>query len=154
MEPEVQNYITMLDDLRNRFKEAVQDMTADQLNWAPPAKDVNSPYILAYHIAGSEAMWIHQIVGQRDVSRDRDAEFQATGDSPAALNERLDSVAATSREILGGLTRADLEQSRTQPTRRGGGQAPVRWCIANLIEHYAEHLGHLDLTKQLYEVTE
>ena len=151
MEPEVQNYIEMLDDLRNRFKEAVRDMTANQLNWAPPAKDVNSPYILAYHIAGSEAMWIHQIVGQRDVSRDRDAEFQATGNSPAALNERLDSIAATSRDIIGGLTLDELAQLRTQPVRRGGDQAPVRWCIAHLTEHYAEHLGHLDLTKQLYE---
>ena len=151
MEPEVQNYIEMLDDLRNRFKEAVQDMDATELNWAPPAKDVNSPYILAYHIAGSEAMWIHQIVGQRDVPRDRDAEFRATGDSPTALIERLGSIAVTSREIIGGLTPDDLKQLRTQPVRRGGDQAPVRWCIAHLIEHYAEHLGHLDLTKQLYE---
>ena len=151
MEPEVQNYITMLDDLRNRFKETVQDMDADQLNWTPPAKDVNSPYILAYHIAGSETMWIHQIVGQRDVSRDRDAEFQATGNSPAPLNERLDSIAATSCDIIGGLTLDELAQLRTQPVHRGGDQAPVRWCIAHLIEHYAEHLGHLDLTKQLYE---
>ena len=152
MDPEAQNYITMLDNLRNRLKEAVRDMTADQLNWAPPAKDVNSPYILAYHITGSETMWIHQIVGQRHVSRDRDAEFRATGDSPAALNERLDSVAATSREIIAGLTLDDLKQLRTQPTRRGGDQTPVRWCITHLIEHYAEHLGHLDLTIQLYEV--
>jgi hypothetical protein len=26
----------------------------------------------------------------------------------------------------------------------------VRWCILHVIEHYAQHLGHMQLTRQLW----
>ena len=151
MEPEIRNYVDVLDQLRERFKAAVQNMHAKQLNWVPTSEGSNSPYVLAHHIAGSETMWIHQIVGQLNVARNRDAEFQAAGENPETLIKQFESVAATTITILGKLTLDDLAQLRAQPARRGSGKETVRWCITHVIEHYAEHLGHLDLTHQIYQ---
>lgn len=151
METEIQNYVNVLEDLRDRFKKLVSLMDTEQLNWVPVNQDVNSPYVLTYHITGSEEMWIHQIVGKRNLSRDREAEFRAKGTDPHVLIQRLNKVAKTSNEILNTLTLEDLTQIRREPPWRDEGYKTVRWCIVHVIEHYAEHLGHLGLTNQLYQ---
>ena len=151
MDAEVQLYIDQLDDIRGKVKETIQGMSAEELNWKPPIAESNSPYVLAAHLPGSETQWIHQFVGGMDVSRDRDAEFRASGDSAAPLIERLDQVGNTSREVLGRLTSDDLGQRRTRPIPAGStDQVTVRYGILNFIVHMSEHLGHLGLPRQLY----
>ena len=151
MDAVIQLYVDRLKHLRGRLKEAVQGMSVEELNWVPPVPETNSAYVLAFHLPGSESVWIHQVVGGREVPRDREAEFLATGDSAAALIERIDEVAATSQDVLGKLSGEDLEQIRSTPPHMPPNRVTVGWCILHMIEHYAEHLGHLGLTKQLYE---
>ena len=151
MDAAIQLYTDQLEELRTRLKEAVQGMSQEELNWAPPVPETNSPYVLAFHLPGSESMWFHQVIGGMENSRNRDAEFTASGGGAAALIERIDKVAATSAEVLGKLAAADLDQPHTNPSRPGSEQVTARWCIVHMIEHYSEHLGHLDLTKQLWK---
>ena len=149
MDSTIQTYVEHLDSLRERIKETIQDLTAEDLNWSPSLTETNSAYILATHIAGSESMWVHEIIGGINVKRDRDSEFQAKGTTTNELVKRIESTAEISRKILSGLTRADLEQSRKEPFRRGGGDISVHGCLLRILEHTSEHLGHLELTKQL-----
>ena len=151
MDPEAQNYMEILDTLRGRVNAAIEGMDAEELNWAPLNADTNSPCALASHIAGAETMWIHYMAGGLDVSRDRDAEFAATSKSAASLVGLLDKVGATSREVLGKLTSEELGKTRTRPDRPDAQPILVRNSIVHMIEHMAEHVGHLELTKQMYE---
>ncbi len=150
MDTAIQLYTDQLKQLRTRLKEAVQGMSQEELNWAPAVPETNSPYVLAFHLPGSESMWFHQVIGGMEISRNREAEFTASGGA-AALIERIDKVAATSADVLGKLTAADLDQPHTNPSQPGSEPVTARWCIVHMIEHYSEHLGHLELTKQMYE---
>jgi uncharacterized damage-inducible protein DinB len=152
METEIQNYINVLEDLRDRFKKLVGLMDAKQLNWVPINQDVNSPHVLTYHIVSSEEMWIHQIAGKHNLSRNREAEFLVKRTDPRILIERLNKVAKISNQVINTLTLEDLAQLRREPPWRDEGYKTVRWCIVHVIEHYAEHLGHLNLTNQLYQI--
>ena len=148
MSAETEAYIHELDQLRGEVAKAIHGMATDGLNTAPLPHDANSPVVLATHIAGSERFWVHQVVGGIDVHRDRDAEFVARAESPADLERVLEITGNTSRDIIRGLSDDDLGKTKT--ARAGEEPVSLRSAILHQMAHMAQHLGHLDITKQLY----
>ncbi len=146
MLPEIQNYISTLRERRADLLQTLDGLSADALNWRPLPDDANSLYALAFHSLGAERRWIHEVVGQRKIDRDREAEFRARGDDVPALRSLYDAVTRESEEILARLVEADLETVRPEPQPH-----TVRWCILHVVEHYNEHLGQMRLTRQLWE---
>ena len=147
MSTETETYIQVLDALRQEVAETIDGMDADALNWVPSAADTNSTAVLVAHIAGSESFWIHQVVGGIDVSRDRDAEFATKGSDAADLQALLSKTGDTTRDVLS--NGPDLD--RVVVPRPGELPSSLRYAVVHQIEHMGQHLGHLGLTKQLYE---
>ena len=145
--PEVEGYIDLLRELRAGFLEAALSFPPDALNWRPPIPETNSIYVLATHVLGAEAWWIHEIIGGQDVRRNRPAEFVAEGADLGWLPERMRQVAERSEAVLRGLTEADLRSARTYRER----SVTAQWGILHIIDHYSRHLGHLELTRQLWD---
>ncbi|MEW5718014.1 MAG: DUF664 domain-containing protein [Chloroflexota bacterium] len=143
---EIQNYISTLRERRADLLQTLDGLSADALNWRPLPEEANSLYALAFHSLGAERRWIHEVVGQRKIERDRAAEFRARGDDVAALRVLYDGVTRDSEEILARLVAAELDALRDQPQPHS-----VRWCILHVVEHYNEHLGQMRLTRQLWE---
>ncbi len=87
------------------------------------------------------------MIGRRPATRVRDEEFVTVVDNPAPLLEGLQKVGAETREVLASLTAADLEE-----TREGWGRTvSVRWGMLHVIDHTALHLGHMQITYQLWQ---
>ena len=151
MTTETEGYTEWLEHLTNEVKKAIHGMSAGELEWTPLEDDTNSPCVIATHIAGTVAYHIHQLVGGIDVGRDRDAEFAAHGVTAAELESLLDRTAETTRRVLLAASTDDLDS-----TVERAGQPPVtrRWAILHTLEHVGEHLGHLNLTQQLYATRE
>jgi uncharacterized damage-inducible protein DinB len=151
MYSELDNYQQRIDDLRSQVAKLVTDLPLEALDWRPiEAKDehvTNSPAVLVAHIAGAEHFWIGQVVGGRPPSRDRDAEFATRGTDAAGLVRLLEEVGRDTTEVFAGLTAADLDGTRQARDRT----IPVRWCILHVIDHTALHLGHMQLTYQLWK---
>jgi uncharacterized damage-inducible protein DinB len=143
---EISGYIASVRAARTQMLLALEGLNADALNWHPLPDDTNSLYALAFHSLGAERRWIHEVIGQRQIERDRAAEFRARGDSVPTLRALGDVVARESEEILARLTASDLDAVRPEPKPH-----TVRWCILHVIEHYNEHLGQMRLTRQLWE---
>ena len=148
MSAEIEAYIERLDYLRNEIAETIRGMSAEELNWTPLAADTNSPTVLATHVAGGESYWLHQVIGGIDVHRDRDAEFVAEAAASAELETLLERTGQTSRQVLRGLSTDDLDE--TSAPRPGGDPVSTRYAILHQIDHLAQHLGHLTITRQLY----
>ncbi|MBI3734244.1 MAG: DUF664 domain-containing protein [Chloroflexi bacterium] len=148
--PEIESYIAQLRDLRAEVVKGIDGLPAEALNWKPSAPDTNSLYVLAAHLAGGESWWIHQVVGGVDVHRNRASEFVAVGDDANTLKAKLDAVARNSEQILRGLSEADLVKERTADRTAGVQARSTRWCILHVIEHLARHVGHIELTRQLW----
>ena len=144
---EIETYIEALRSLRAEALQFVDVNDAAALNWTPPAPETNTTYQLLTHMTGSEAWWIQEIIGGADVHRDREAEFAVTGDDIAALKARYEAVAVRSEEVLRGLTGTDLSAMREALS----GRHSVRWCLVHVIEHTARHVGHIELTSQMYQ---
>lgn len=148
--PEIQQYLSDLDDLRGQVAAMITDLPAEALNWRPalpPGADpTNSLAVLAVHIAGSEHFWIAECIGHYPRTRVRDEEFAYVAASPADALARLAKTAAESRAVLEPLTAEQLAGSFL----RDDHPVAVRWAIVHTIKHISLHIGHMQLTYQLW----
>ena len=150
MVSELENYLQRIEDLRWQVGELIAGLPAEALNWRPlegsQEHSTNSLAVLAAHVAGAEHFWIGEVIGGRPPSRDRDAEFVVLAGDPAELQELLDSAGAETREVLPALSASDLDGTREVR----GRMVSVRWGILHVIDHTALHLGHMQITYQLW----
>ncbi len=145
---EMQTYIERLREIRKNMFQAMDGLSAAGLNWKPTRRETNSAFVLATHLLGSEKHWIHRVVGGREIQRDRDAEFRARGKDASGFRDPFDAAARESEAILSRLSAADLDATRETSNY---GKITVRWCILHVLEHYAEHVGQMTLTRQMWE---
>ena len=147
---EVEGYLSILKDLRGQVKILSQGLSQPALDWQPIKAEgdlaTNSSGALIAHLAGSENFWIKEIIGGQPIQRNRDAEFVSKGMGAPELIARLDASAGDTERILPPLTSANLEETRKNRDRT----VTVRWAILHVIEHTAMHVGHMQLTRQLW----
>jgi uncharacterized damage-inducible protein DinB len=147
---ELDNYLQRIEDLRGQVRSLIADLPAEALNWRPTegADDhaTNSLAVLAAHVAGAEHFWIAEVIGNRPRTRDRDAEFTVEVADVTELLRRFDAVEAETREVFAALTAADLDGTR----EARGKTIAVRWGILHVIDHTSLHLGHMQITYQLW----
>src|SRR5690606_8899837 len=110
----------------------------------------NSLAVTAHHMAGSERFWVGEAAGGRPAQRDREAEFRATASSAAELTALLAEALAVSTEALGALTPAQLAETITVRGAFGERTVTRRWAIVHALTHLAVHLGHMQITRQLW----
>ncbi len=150
MSSESASYLQMIEDLRGQVRDLIAGLPGEALNWRPlegtEEHATNSMAVLAAHVAGAEHFWISEGVGRLPPSRDRDTEFATQAGSAAELVELLKQVGEETRRIFSSLSEADLDGTREVR----GRVVPVRWCILHVIDHTALHLGHMQLTYQLW----
>jgi len=97
-------------------------------------------------VAGGEHFWIAEVIGNRPSTRDRDAEFAVTVADAVELVRRLDTVGAETRKVFAALRPNDLDGTR----EARGKTVAVRWGILHVIDHTSLHLGHSQITYQLW----
>lgn len=147
---ETQAYLNLLEDLRGQVAKLIADLPGDALSWRPVegAGDhaTNSLAVMAAHIAGGEHFWINEVIGGLPPTRNRDAEFATGVENAAPLLARLAEVGAETRRLLPGFTAEQLAHIYTVRNHDFSG----RWAILHVIEHTALHLGHMQITYQLW----
>jgi len=147
-----QAYLDRLEDLHKDLAQAIGGLPQAALDWTP-SEGMNSINILITHLTGAERYWIGDVaagdVAAGNPPRDRAAEFRVSGITLDALRQRLDDTLAYARRALESLTLRDLEQARTSPPN--GRILSVSWALLHALEHTAIHLGHIQLTRQLWE---
>jgi len=147
---EVHTYLTDLNELRDQVKSLLEGSPQEALDWRPIEGEgelaTNSLAAIVVHLAGSETFWMKEVIGGKKIDRDRDAEFVTKGLSFSELKAKIENAAKLTTEILSALTGKQLEEGRKWKDRT----VSVRWCILHVIEHIAQHIGHMQLTRQLW----
>jgi uncharacterized damage-inducible protein DinB len=147
---ELENYLHRIEDLRRQISDLIAGLPAQALNWRPiesvEGHTINSLAVLAAHVAGAEHFWIAEVVGGRPLTRNRAAEFATQAHDASELLHVLTETGAETREVLSALSEIDLEDAREVE----GRAVPVRWGILHVIDHTALHLGHMQITYQLW----
>jgi uncharacterized damage-inducible protein DinB len=148
MEDEVKGYLTEFGILRGQINDALKGLTDEGANWCPPPENTNSVYSMINHLTGAQAHWIKRIIGGMTIQRDRDTELNASG-SLVELVKKWEAVNKEADEIMGKLTPGQLRETRDTPGPMG--KITVQWAILHALSHYAIHLGHIQLTRQIWE---
>jgi uncharacterized damage-inducible protein DinB len=148
--PEIKNYLNRLEDLRGQVLDLIRDLPAEALNWRPVEGEddhiTNSLAVLAAHIAGAEQFWIHEVIGGYPKARDRDQEFlTAVEDAREIIAKHMENKRRT-QEILEKMDSPQLD--KTHQVREK--EVPARWGILHIIDHTSLHLGHMQITFQLW----
>jgi hypothetical protein len=141
--------LALFRQLHGQLRDEVMDMDPESLHWVP-TRGANSVSTLVVHLIGSEAETLRSVAGQPG-ERDRDSEFadrrHTSGDLLELLIEADDLIASVEPYI----DSARLQASVALPTLPASEvRTGMTWLIGNY-GHAREHLGHIQLTKQLHE---
>ncbi len=143
------DYINLLQERHNEILEALEGLSSAALDWAP-GPDMNSISVLVFHLTGAERYWIGDVASQDPAERDRDAEFRVQEVKAEVLKERLANNLDYARNALSKFTIHDLETTRVG---RAGRAFTVAWALLHALEHTTLHLGQIQLTRQLWELS-
>ena len=150
MHPEIENYLNRIENLREQIRGLIKDLPAEALNWRPTEgvddHATNSLAVMATHVAGAEHFWISEVIGRRPPTRNRDAEFVTEVSDAAPLLQRLEQVGQETREVFSALSETNLNDIRQVRDRT----VAVRWAMLHIVDHTALHLGHMQITYQLW----
>ena len=125
-----------------------EDLPAEALDWIP-GEDMNSLCVLVVHTTGAARFWIGIAVD--DVpNRNRALEFQARGLSTAELKAHFTRLEDFVGSALERITLADLATIHPIPNQ---DMEPVAggWGLLHALEHTGLHLGHAQITRQLWQ---
>ena len=145
-------YATVLRGTLEQIARAVESFPPDALD-AHPHEGASSSAELAAHVVGAVRAYAVGIGCGRDVSRDRTAEFATSDVSAATLAADLQALADELDEALAAIDSSFLDE-RIVPEQSLAGAAPAREVsrresLVSSIRHAGEHLGHLELTRDM-----
>ncbi len=138
-----------LAQLHKDMETAVSGLPAAALDWVP-GPDMNSFTVLVTHTCGAERYWIGDMAGQESSDRIRADEFETTGLTEGDLRQMLQNTLAHSQAVLARLSLADLDRTLVSEPH-GGRSYSVAWCLLHALEHTAQHVGHVQMLRQLWE---
>jgi uncharacterized damage-inducible protein DinB len=149
MEPEIQGYLTEFGILRRNIQDTIRGLNDEGANWHPLQKETNSIYAILTHLMGADDFWVHNIILGEEKQRDREADFRATGNLGILLT-RWENAWNEIESILAKLSHEQLIEVRSFSRSGHRESVTIQWIILHLISHYAIHLGHIQLTRQLW----
>jgi hypothetical protein len=142
------DYLERLEALQHRLHKEVRELPAEAMDWSPGA-DMNSIAVLLAHIVGLLREGV-DIALDDPPGRVREQEFQTRGVLSAEMLRRLDSVIDYARGALPRLGLEDLDKERKDED----GLVTCGWALLHALEHAYLHLGHVQLTCQMWRQRE
>jgi uncharacterized damage-inducible protein DinB len=148
LNPFFSDYLKSLEELHNDIRSAIKNLPPEALDWTI-GKDMNSLNILVIHLIGAERYWIGDVIAGDVSGRDRESEFATRGLTEAELVQKLGDIEKYVQKRLEDLPLQALEEKRISP--RNGREVSVGWAVCHAMKHTALHVGHIQVTRQLWE---
>jgi hypothetical protein len=148
-DPTIEAAREILDSSLSGMQEAIAGLSPEALSWRPAGDDTNPITVLAVHAMHSTRWWLSIAIGAPLPDRDRDAEFRATTATIPDLAPFVDAMSRDCRAVLRTDDPFDAGITRTDP--RTGERVTAGWALLHAIEHLREHVGHAQLTRQLWD---
>lgn len=141
------NIVGIFDVLFQRLRDEIEGLSDETLSWKP-MPEASSISSLVLHVVGTLVEFLAVVRGTA-TPRDRDADF-ASGSSLTLkeLQHRIDESQAAFEEVAQQITEEDLASHRARPpwgTTKNG----LEWLFM-AFGHAHEHLGQIQITKQLH----
>lgn len=158
---EIGVYRRMYDDRFREIDELLADLPSEALLWKPfetsawKGASGQLGWLIAHALSSTVYLLKRAefIMGRTDwsaVEGDEGAdEFGPANHDPEYLRARAAHAQAFVHQFLDSLSQTDLETSRPHP-RRTHWMLVARFDIQHAFEHMSQHIGHAQLTRQLW----
>jgi uncharacterized damage-inducible protein DinB len=145
-DPTIEAARELLDEALDAMRASIAGATSDDLNQRPAGEDTNSIAALATHSMNSTRWWLYVAMGEDPPARDRPTEFLTIAAGVDELLSFFDATAADCRTVLD----TDLPFHGGAPRERDGEEkVTAAWALLHALEHLREHVGHVELTRQV-----
>jgi len=141
---------TMIELLAGDIVRELSDVSHDVLNQPVDVPEANSLFAIATHLKASGRVWTLVAAGGRDIPRDRDAEFVATG-TFEELKADYDKWLGEMHDVLDGMPDEELSRPTGVAAYRpnlGVDDMTVEHALLHCLDHMGIHFGHIQVTKQ------
>ncbi len=147
MKPMVEVVQKMLDEQADRFGKAVDGMPEEALNWRPGNEETNSVAQLVRHTTAVQSVLLGRALGET-VQHDHAYSLRNDPATKAELAGLIAEAKAKKDDDLARLDALDMSEMVASP-----GRDPVMRAryVIHTADHGQEHLGHAELTRQLWE---
>jgi hypothetical protein len=159
---ELATYRRLFDEKYREVAALLDGLPTEALLWKPfecsPWQGECNPIgqIVAHSVSSTVYLLrrAEYVLGRRewaDVDGDEGSEeFGPANHDPAYLQARAARTQAYVHSFLDSLTPADLDAARPHPKRPR--ELAVRYDIGHAVEHLSQHIGHAQLTRQLWAI--
>jgi Protein of unknown function (DUF664) len=147
--PEVDVWLWYVDKALDHMSAIVTELGDDLANQRPDLPGANSPYAILPHCCGVMEGWGGEVIANRPIQRDRPAEFRATGKVADLVAKLATSRAQLRRDVVAAqwvsppAGPVDDDDAVTPLGQTQGG------VLLHIYEELAQHLGQLELTRDL-----
>jgi uncharacterized damage-inducible protein DinB len=142
------DYVDLFARLHANCKDLISGLSQQSLDWSP-GEGMNSICVLVTHLTGAERYWIGDVAMGKPSGRNREDEFLAKELSAEELVKKLDDSLVNIQVAFERLMVDDLSKMRVSP--RDGREFSIGWAISHALEHTALHVGHIQITRQLWD---
>lgn len=116
------------------------DVLSEEDIWWRPNEQANAVANLVLHLSGSNRYYLEQVIGGRDIGRDRPAEFSARrSHSKPQLLEVWNHARRAAEEVLNALQPSQMAQT----TDRTGKTTTYAQILLHVTHHNAAHMGQI-----------
>lgn len=144
-----QDYLYFTERALDGMTSIVRGLGDDLANRRPSLQGANSPFALLTHCVGVIDYWVGHLIAGRDIERDRESEFQASGPIQPLLVDVQTAKAQLIEDVLSAEPRAPLRsvppadfQGPDRPLTQGG-------ALQHVYEELAQHHGQMELMRDV-----
>lgn len=147
MKPMVEVVQRMLDGQAERYGKVVDGLPAEALNWRPGDEETNSVAQLVRHVTAVQGLLLARALGER-FEYDHTRSLRNDPATAEELRGLIADARAKKDDALARLDGMDMSERITAPNRDPVLRAQY---VIHIADHGQEHLGHAELTKQMWE---
>jgi Protein of unknown function (DUF664) len=149
METSVDGIVSYVERAVDAMAGIVTSLGDERANARPGLPGANSPYVILRHCLGVMEFWAGHVVAGREVDRDRDAEFRASGPvaglveatQKAKRQFRADAATAAPGAPPRG-SRPGMSLDELELTSQGH-------ALLHVLEEVCQHLGQMEITRDV-----
>ena len=140
----VEDFLYFVDEALNGMVAIIEELGDELANRRPDVEATNTPYVILTHCLGVIEYWAGQVVAGREIERDRDAEFVASGPVTALV----DRVGRSRRQLAQDLAHLEALSAPRVAPRVADPSLPFHrtqgGALLHLYEELAQHRGQME----------
>ena len=143
------DYLWFADRALGAMSDIVESLGDDLANRRPPLARAHSAFVILTHCLGGMEYWGGATVAGREIERDRDAEFTASGDVATLVRRTEDARQRLHQDLTSldsGSVPSHVVRDPSDPVPYTETKGAV---LLHILEELYQHLGQMELTRDV-----